>query len=151
MVNEYSEAAVEVIDILNNTNQVDVKKIPQSFIKFLTNIASTNYKAEFNHNKKISDLKLKKETKEILGFIYITWWSDEKEREKYKQEIKTNKIDKVETKENYDLDDIFKTKKNKQNDDIIEKEEQVNMVEYKKENLLKSFFNKLLSFLGIKK
>ena len=33
---EYGEAAVEVLDILNYTNQEDVRKIPQSFIKFLT-------------------------------------------------------------------------------------------------------------------
>ena len=32
------EAAVEVLDILNHTNKEDVQKIPQSFIKFLTDI-----------------------------------------------------------------------------------------------------------------
>ncbi len=44
---EYSEAAVEVLDILNHTNKDDVKKIPQSFIKFLIEIANKNYKANF--------------------------------------------------------------------------------------------------------
>ena len=33
---KYSEAAVEVLDILNYTDKEDVKKIPQSFIKFLS-------------------------------------------------------------------------------------------------------------------
>ena len=68
---EYSEAAVEVLDILNYTNQEDVRKIPQSFIKFLTEIANKNYKANFNHNGPISGLNLRKQTRELLGFIYI--------------------------------------------------------------------------------
>ena len=42
---EYSEAAVEVLDILNHTEKDDVAKIPQSFIKFLTDISNKNYKA----------------------------------------------------------------------------------------------------------
>ena len=67
---EYSEAAVEVLDILNHTNKEDVARIPQSFIKFLTNIASKSYKVKFNYEQPINGLNLKKQTKELLGFIY---------------------------------------------------------------------------------
>ena len=45
---EYSEAAVEVLYILNYIDKEDVARIPQSFIKFLTNIANKNYKAKLN-------------------------------------------------------------------------------------------------------
>ena len=37
--NEYGEAAVEVLDILDNTNKADVDKIPKNFIKFLVELA----------------------------------------------------------------------------------------------------------------
>ena len=37
--NEYGEAAVEVLDILDNTNKTDVDKIPSNFIKFLVDNA----------------------------------------------------------------------------------------------------------------
>ena len=77
---KYSEAAVEVLDILNYTNKEDVKKIPQSFIKFLIEIANKNYKANFNHNVPIRGLNLRKQTRELLGFIYITWWCNDKEK-----------------------------------------------------------------------
>ena len=40
--NEYGEAAVEVLDILDNTNKEDVAKIPSSFIKFLHTINLLN-------------------------------------------------------------------------------------------------------------
>jgi len=57
---EYSEAAVEVLDILNHTNKEDVQRIPQSFIKFLTDISSKNYKAKFNHEQPVNGFNLRK-------------------------------------------------------------------------------------------
>ena len=65
--NEYGEAAVEVLDILDNTNKEDVAKIPSSFIKFLVDNASEDYVVNFDHSKPISELNIKEKTKEILG------------------------------------------------------------------------------------
>ena len=69
--NEYGEAAVEVLDILDNTNKTDVDKIPSNFIKFLVDNASEDYKVNLDHSKLISEMNLKEKTKEILGVIYI--------------------------------------------------------------------------------
>ena len=79
---EYSEAAVEVLDILNHTKKEDVQKIPQSFIKFLIDISSKNYKVKFDHEQPVNGFNLRKQTKELLGFIYITWWCNKEEYEK---------------------------------------------------------------------
>ena len=49
--NEYGEAAVEVLDILDNTNKTDVDKIPSNFIKFLVDNASEDYKVNLDHSK----------------------------------------------------------------------------------------------------
>ena len=151
---KYSEAAVEVLDILNHTNKEDVARIPQSFIKFLTDISSKSYKSKYNHEQPINGFNLRKQTKELLGFIYITWWCNKEEHEKYKNIIHENNIKKEKIKEKiketYNANDIFKNKKeNKiiQNENMIEK----NIVEYKKENILKKFLNKILSFFSITK
>ena len=151
---EYSEAAVEVLDILNHTNKEDVARIPQSFIKFLTDISSKSYKSKFNHEQPINGFNLRKQTKELLGFIYIKWWCNKEEHEKYKNIIHENNMKKEKIKEKiketYNANDIFKNKKeNKiiQNENMIEK----NIVEYKKENILKKFLNKILSFFSITK
>ena len=147
---EYSEAAVEVLDILNHTNKEDVQRIPQSFIKFLTDISSKNYKAKFNHEQPVNGFNLRKQTKELLGFIYITWWSDKEEHQKYKNIIHENNIKKEKLKETYNVNDNFKNKKeNKtiQNENVMEK----NIVEYKKENIFKKFLNKILNFFSITK
>lgn len=150
---EYSEAAVEVLDILNYTDKEDVKKIPQSFINFLTEIANKNYKANFNHNGPISELNLRKQTRELLGFIYITWWRNNKDRSNYKNIIYSNnsKSEQIEKIDNYGIDDIFKNKKetNAVKENIIEKENSI--IEYKEEGLLKKFLNKILSFFINKK
>lgn len=149
---EYSEAAVEVLDILNHTNKEDVARIPQSFIKFLTNISSKSYKVKFNHEQPINGLNLKKQTRELLGFIYITWWCDKEEREKYKKLIHESNIKNEEIKEKYNVNDIFKNKKEKQEHKIIQNENvmKTSIAEYKKENIFKRILNKILSFFDSK-
>ena len=71
----YSESAVEVLDILDNTNKKDLEKIPKDFIKFLVNIASVDYVSNLDHSKPINEMDLNDKTKELLGYIYINWWS----------------------------------------------------------------------------
>ena len=134
---EYSEAAVEVLDILNHTNKEDVARIPQSFIKFLTNISSLN---------------LKKQTRELLGFIYITWWCDKEEREKYKNQIHESNIKKEEIKENYNINEIFKNRKQNQEQKISENKmiEPTSMIEYKKESVFRKIINKIIIFFNSK-
>ena len=145
---EYSEAAVEVLDILNHTNKEDVQRIPQSFIKFLTDISSKSYKSKFNHEQPINGFNLRKQTKELLGFIYITWWCDKEDREKYKNLIHESNIKNEEIKEKYNVNDIFKNKKEKQEHKIIQNENvmKTSIAEYRKENIFKRVLNRILSF-----
>lgn len=149
---EYSEAAVEVLDILNHTNKEDVARIPQSFIKFLTNISSKSYKVKFNHEQLINGLNLKKQTRELLGFIYITWWCDKEEREKYKKLIQESNIKNEEIKENYNINEIFKNRKQNQEQKISENKmiEPTSMIEYKKESVFRKIINKIISFFDSK-
>lgn len=150
---EYSEAAVEVLDILNHTNKDDVERIPQSFIKFLTEIANKNYKPQFSYEQPVNGLNLRKKTKELLGFIYITWWCDEEEREKYKKQIHESNNKKEKIKENYNVDDIFKNRKEEYQYEVKQNENktETSIVEYKKENIFKKFLNKILDFFKSKK
>ena len=142
----YSEAASQVLGILNYTNQEEVRKIPQSFIKFLTQIASKS-RTEFNYDKPIDTLNLTRQTKEILGFIYITWWCDEKKRNNYKNIIYANN-QKKEQINNYDIQNIFKDRKQIRTDIVVENHKKTAIVEYKEENVFKKFLNRILSFFN---
>ena len=150
---EYSEAAVEVLDILNHTNKEDVERIPQSFIKFLTDIASRSYKVKFDYEQPINGLNLKQQTKELLGFIYITWWCDKKEREEYKKLIYESNMRNKKIKENYNVNDIFKNKRENQELKASQNEqkEQTSLVGYKQENVFKKIINKIINFFTGKK
>lgn len=150
--NEYGEAAVEVLDILDNTNKADVDKIPKNFIKFLVEIASEDYKVNLDHSKLISEMNLKEKTKEILGFIYINWWCDKKDKENYIKQIKELEIKRQEEiREKYNPNKIFENKNKIKEHPNTTKEgtvqnKKATMVEYK-ESILKKIWNGILSFL----
>ena len=151
--NEYGEAAVEVLDILDNTNKSDVDKIPMSFIKFLVDNASEDYRVNLDHSKLISEMNLKEKTKEILGVIYINWWCDKKDKEKYTKQIKELERKKQEEiKEKYNPNKIFENKNkvqeytNATKVDTVQNEA-VAMIEYK-ESIFKKIWNKILNFFN---
>lgn len=152
--NEYGEAAVEVLDILNNTNKEDVRKIPLGFIKFLEANASKDYIANLDHSKTISELNIKEKTKEILGVIYINWWCNDAQREQYKKQIlEQRKREQEELKEKYNPDNIFEKREITQEYNGAKEEKSLNndtlaVVEYK-ENIFKKVINKILSFFRI--
>ena len=142
-MNEYSEAAVEVLDILDHTEQQALNKIPKSFIKFLVNIASTDYIVNLDHSKTIGEMNVNEKTKEILGAIYINWWCDAQEKEQYKKKIaELEKQHQQEVREKYNPDNIFRkqnqTAKNTTTTELIPIKS--------KENLLTKIFSKIISF-----
>ena len=149
--NEYGEAAVEVLDILDNTNKSDVAKIPTSFIKFLVDNASEDYRVNLDHSKLISEMNLKEKTKEILGVIYINWWCDKKDKENYTKQIKELEIKRQEEiREKYNPNKIFENKvqeyTNATKVDTVQNEA-VAMIEYK-ESIFKKIWNKILNFFN---
>ena len=149
--NEYGEAAVEVLDILDNTNKSDVAKIPTSFIKFLVDNASEDYRVNLDHSKLISEMNLKEKTKEILSVIYINWWCDKKDKENYTKQIKELEVKRQEEiKEKYNPNKIFENKvqeyTNATKVDTVQNEA-VAMIEYK-ESIFKKIWNKILNFFN---
>ncbi len=87
---KYIQAATQVLEILKYMPQKDInRKIPKSFINFLQDISNKENIPKFNHELPINRLNINEQTKEILGFMYITWWSNEDERKEYKKIIQT--------------------------------------------------------------
>ncbi len=86
----YREAVSEVLEILNFTDEVYVKKIPKSFINFLEQNKSNTYKAHFDYSKSVKELQLKPETEALLGIIYLKYWANKEERKLFEIEIQKN-------------------------------------------------------------
>lgn len=139
----YSEAATEVLTILEHTEIEEVNKIPKNFIKFLKENSSKTYKPDFDFSKPINELNLKQKTQSILAIIYLKYWANEEEKKAFKKRIKENEEKyQQELKKQYSTDNLFKTKKG-----IIENFEnqtQKNLLpEVKKENFIQKIINKM--------
>ena len=83
---ELSEAAVEINSIFENMPIDLLKKIPESFKNFINDIASKDYKFEYNKNRTLNEQKLLPRTKGILALIYRDYLCDEIEKENYNKE-----------------------------------------------------------------
>ena len=108
----YSEAAVEVLDILKHTNEEDVNKIPKKFIEFLESNKSKTYIAKLDHTKTIKEMDLKPKTHALLGLIYFKYWANEEEKVDFKKRARENEIKyQEELREKYNTNNLFRNQK----------------------------------------
>lgn len=86
---EYSEALVEVLEIINCLDDNERKKIPDEIIKFYEENKSTTYKPILDLNSdNISNAILKNKTREILAGLYIDYLCDnENQKKEYIKEL----------------------------------------------------------------
>lgn len=141
----YSEAATEVLAILDNTETEAVNKISKKFLKFLKENSSKTYKPEFDTTKPIKELKLKPKTEALLGVIYLNYWANEEEKIAFKNKAKENEIKyQEELREKYNPDNMFR-----KNTTVIEKQQENTQVqetaltEIKKDTLIQKIINKI--------
>jgi len=141
----YSEAATEVLAILDNTEIEAVNKIPKKFLDFLKENSSKTYNPNFDTTKPISELKLKPKTEALLGVIYLKYWANEEEKIVLKKRLKENEIKyQEELKEKFNPDNIFK-----KNTTIIEEKQEdmqvqeTALTEIKKDTLIQKIIKKL--------
>ena len=87
---EYSEAIVEVLEILEYSDDNILEKIPKKLIKFWKRNKSKTYKPNLDHDKSISEMNLKDKTKSILSMIYLNYLFNDEESKKIKSIINHN-------------------------------------------------------------
>ncbi len=145
MVDEvYQNAFKEVNDILENTDEELVKKIPSKFIEFIRNNMNKNYITNINREIRISEQKLLRETESILSLIYRTYWATEEENKEFVEEDFKKILDaETRKKENYigkNVDEIFE----KRTSENIEKN---SLIVVKEEGFIKRIFKRILEFI----
>lgn len=138
----YSEAAVEVLDVLKHTREEDVNKIPRKFIEFLENNKSETYIADLDHTKTIKEMELKPKTQALLGLIYLKYWADEEGKRTFKKKAKENEIKyQEELREKYNTDNLFKNKKEIIKNENIKQEMSLQTVRH--ETFIQKIINKI--------
>ncbi len=111
---EYSEAISEVLDILHNSDDSIVKRIPKKLIEFWEDNKSSTYVPNLDHSRTIDEMNLKKKTKDIITMIYLEYLCDSDKKKEIKEIlIKNEEKYQKEIRNKYNPDSIFKEKGNK--------------------------------------
>lgn len=134
---ELSESAVEINAIFENMSISLLSKIPENFRNFFIEIASENYKFEYNKLVSLNEQKLLPKTKGILALIYRDYLCNDIEKELYNKEY--NRVLMLKEQEKYNTNNLFKTKITKDNHSNIN----VLPIEYKKTSLFRKIIKKL--------
>lgn len=72
---ENANAFKEVYVILNNMESDYYEKIPKEFIKMLEENMNKEYDFKLNNINNFEEEKILRETKKILGYIFINFWA----------------------------------------------------------------------------
>lgn len=75
--NVYRNAFKEVYEILQNTEDALVEKIPQKFITFLQSNMNRDYKTGIDNTIAIDKQSILPETENILSLIYRNYWAQQ--------------------------------------------------------------------------
>lgn len=144
----YQDAFKEVWEILQNTDEELVSKIPQKFMNFLQKNMNNNYSTSINPDTQIDNQTILKETEAVLALIYRSYWATEDEKIKFIKKDK-EELSKIKTPEKTiaykNIDEIF-TKRSNINEIAIDN----NLMIIQKQSFFKKFLTKLLKILGMK-
>ncbi len=137
---KYSEAIVDVLDILAHMEEEDQEKVPQKFIDVLKENASKNYIPNIDYSKRLVEMDLSEETRGILGVMFRHYWCPEEKKADFEKRITQNEINfqKI-IREKYNPDGIFDN-----TPDIEPIEENNSLVEVKKESIFKRIIESII-------
>lgn len=148
---DLSESISETLDILNHIDKTYVNKIPKTFLEFLERNKDTNYISKLDHSNKLNEMDLKEKTKNILAIIYMNYWCNAQEKEKFVNLLNENEIQKQkDLRDRYNPDNLFEKQEYKTEEKLVmeESQEQSAMIEYQ-ETIFQKFINKIKSVFHI--
>lgn len=147
MIDElYRNSFKEVYEILENTENELLAKIPIKFRNFIKENMNENYKTNIQLDVDIDKQLLLKETEAVLSLIYRSYWATDEEKREFAIKDKQEFIKKdEEKKEQYQGKDIYKIFEERKNISKITIDN--NLMVIKKENFIKRVFNKILNIL----
>ena len=144
-----ANAMAEVLHYLKGIRQEDIEKIPKKLLKLFEENANKEYIGNFDYNKPLKELDLLDETRGFIAMICLNYWCRTKEeKQDYINKLNQNEIKyQDELRQKYNPDDIFKnntenTIKDNQYDEI-----DMQIIEYKEENIFQRIFNKIKNLL----
>ena len=90
MKDNFNKACKELYICLNNIDNTLLEKIPVEFFKLIIENMDSDYYFCYDNNKKIYEQNLLEETKNLIGYMYYNFWTDELEKEELKNVVISN-------------------------------------------------------------
>ena len=123
----------EVYTILKYVSKDDVSLIPKNFIKMLKSKMNVNYKFEYNENLDLENQIILRETRAILGYIFLNFWANDIQKNAITKKLNEDKLVKAgEMRLRYQNQDIFKSRNIKNEEYKYDKKEKNNRINYSK-------------------
>ncbi len=141
---KYSEAVVDVLDILEHMEEEDIQRVPKKFVDILKENASPTYVSNLDYTKRLVEMDLSEEARGILAVMYRHYWCPKEKKEEFEKRITENEMEFQRIiSEKYSTEEIFVNKGNivseeKIINDLTEEEALVEVPE-------KSFWEKIVS------
>ena len=143
MVMENMLAFAEIDEILNLLEDNYRERVPKKVRDFFKEEKMKDYHPEIDIEKPLIEQNLKRETMVLLAIFNLNYWCEnEEEKQRFLNELDKNEEEKKELEEKYNPDNLFKKEKQIK----ILKEENTSLIEYKKTNMLKRVFEKIMNF-----
>jgi len=111
---EMNDICKEVFMILSYLDNELLNKIPNKFLKFLTDqAADSNHDFYINPNKDLNEQDISEESKDLLALIYYSYIANENQQKELSKIWNENEIKyQEELRQKYNLDNIFNKKTN---------------------------------------
>lgn len=143
MVMENMLAYAEIDEILNLLEDDYRERVPKKVRDFFKEEKIKDYHPEIDIEKPLIEQNLKRETMVLLAILNLNYWCEnEEEKQRFLNELDKNEEEKKELEEKYNPDNLFKKEKQIK----ILKEENTSLIEYKKTNMLKRVFERIINF-----
>ena len=150
MKENYKKAVSQVNAVLENMEQEYIDKIPQKLKSILNNITEEVGKVEIDTSKKIEELDLMPEAKDILAVLYYNYWSNPIEKIKFNKNVAENEEKyKREMENKYNINEMFQEELTEEK---AKRVEETAMILYgAEESFMKSLLKSLKEFFFPKK
>ena len=149
-VENYPNAYKEVYVILQQLNSEDFKAIPDSFVKMIEKNMNPNYSFELDVEKSLEEQELLQETRVILAYIFLNYWSTEEQKIRIKQKFRNDILIEERNKAKYNPNELFNREEQKNVQPEAQKTENTQIVQYK-QNIFSRLLHKIKNLFSKKK
>ncbi len=146
MDREYNYAVAELLDLLKNTEDELINKVPTNLIDIWEKQVPEDYKSkDMLTEEDWENIELAQKTKALIGMVYRNYWCNAEERKMYDEILRKNEEKRqAELKEKYKEEDLYRPVH--QEEATVDEENE--MIVYK-DNIIIRIINKIKEIFNI--